>query len=387
LETLEKDKNLSKLLNTAFLVNIALSIEFEFGKKHKYRSFDFSKIKNRDDLVSTYLNQEIKKLEPEYPKARHYLSFLATKMNENEKGLNFELVDIKPYWSIVFSIIYFLCINIIGLFYFDLIDPILHVIQQFREFKFETDDIIWSVFVTYYLISRILLVTFFILFFINLWAFMFYTVALKTPAQRSFKKIKISLSDSFIDEDYLVLSPGLYFTTILIIGAFLFEGWVFFWYLFAALISFLLLPAIFRPQRTLNYENTYSIFLKPLWFSFIQILTFYIIIITIIFLFFDLEKYTFLFNNTNKLTLLYILLTNPIFIHFPLRLILYIEGNFPLRLRTFLNQVSGTLDIKDTNGNIIKKGIEGTGIMEKDGGQWRFRHQLIMDALISKRGE
>jgi hypothetical protein len=52
--------------------------------------------------------------------------------------------------------------------------------------------------------------------------------------------------------------------------------------------------------------------------------------------------------------------------HLCLRLILYSKNKIPLRYRTFLNKVSKT------------------GLMEKDGGQWRFRHQLIQDRFADQ---
>lgn len=54
---------------------------------------------------------------------------------------------------------------------------------------------------------------------------------------------------------------------------------------------------------------------------------------------------------------------NPIFQHACLRLVLWLEEAIPLKLVTFLDAVSVT------------------GLMIKDGGKWRFRHQLIHDSL------
>ena len=47
--------------------------------------------------------------------------------------------------------------------------------------------------------------------------------------------------------------------------------------------------------------------------------------------------------------------------HLAIRWILFIQGKAPLRYSRFLKKVAGT------------------GIMEQDGGEWRFRHQLIQD--------
>ena len=50
-----------------------------------------------------------------------------------------------------------------------------------------------------------------------------------------------------------------------------------------------------------------------------------------------------------------------------LRFFLYREGSMPLQYVTFLDTIA-----------------EQSGLMEKDGGQWRFRHQLIQDYLSER---
>lgn len=55
------------------------------------------------------------------------------------------------------------------------------------------------------------------------------------------------------------------------------------------------------------------------------------------------------------------LLTTPLLRHLILRLSLYCEGAIPLRFATFLDYAADA------------------GILEKDGGQWRFRHQNLQD--------
>ncbi len=80
----------------------------------------------------------------------------------------------------------------------------------------------------------------------------------------------------------------------------------------------------------------------------------------------------------NKLTLLQVfldtiyislpiaILTSPLYKHIILRTILYFKGLIPARFCPFLNEVSKT------------------NLMEKDGGQWRFRHQMIQEYLAKK---
>ncbi|MCB0522226.1 MAG: hypothetical protein KDD27_25000 [Saprospiraceae bacterium] len=59
-------------------------------------------------------------------------------------------------------------------------------------------------------------------------------------------------------------------------------------------------------------------------------------------------------------------LSSPVLQHFCLRWVLYREKSLPWKLVTFLDHIS-------TN----------TGLLLKDGGQWRFRHQLIHDHLAA----
>jgi hypothetical protein len=62
--------------------------------------------------------------------------------------------------------------------------------------------------------------------------------------------------------------------------------------------------------------------------------------------------------------LFFAVLTSPFSGHFCVRLSLYLEKVIPLKLVNFLDHVSAR-----------------TGLIIKDGGKWRFRHQLILDHL------
>jgi hypothetical protein len=62
-------------------------------------------------------------------------------------------------------------------------------------------------------------------------------------------------------------------------------------------------------------------------------------------------------------------LLSPLYRHSLLRVFLYLEQRLPLRLRHFLDKIAST------------------GLMERDGGQWRFRHQLIQDRFANKKSD
>lgn len=59
-------------------------------------------------------------------------------------------------------------------------------------------------------------------------------------------------------------------------------------------------------------------------------------------------------------------LVSPIFMHLCLRIILFFETVIPMKLVIFLDSVA-----------------DYTGLLTKNGGQWRFRHQLIHDSLAN----
>ena len=63
---------------------------------------------------------------------------------------------------------------------------------------------------------------------------------------------------------------------------------------------------------------------------------------------------------------------SPVYLHFCLRMVLWLEGVIPPRLVSFLD--SASFYQKDEKKNEV-------GLLLKDGGQWRFRHQLILDHL------
>ena len=123
-----------------------------------------------------------------------------------------------------------------------------------------------------------------------------------------------------------------------------------------------------RKQRYPRIQNPYRRFYASIWSTYFQ----YIAIIFILSIIFENKS-----NSIQSLirwalgaaifSLPLLLLTSSLYQHFILRLCLYIEGSLLFRFVTFLNYVS-------------KK----TGLLENDGGQWRFRHQLIQDTLIEK---
>ena len=125
-----------------------------------------------------------------------------------------------------------------------------------------------------------------------------------------------------------------------------------------------ILECFFITQRSPNIYKPYNRLISSLIFDFIKLS----LPITIIGLFLVLVIESFNFYSVIIIVLmgqclsLYVFIySSPLFKHLTVRIILFFQKKAPFHYRTFLNKVSKT------------------GLMEKDGGQWRFRHQLIQD--------
>ena len=118
-----------------------------------------------------------------------------------------------------------------------------------------------------------------------------------------------------------------------------------------------------------NLENPYQRitggFLTNLYFSFL--ITLLIIMGKMILEFYLQIENNDLYKRLNSILIAFLfipvttLLLTPLFRHFMLRMCLYIEDKMPLKYATFLNYAAEAR------------------ILEKDGGQWRFRHQNLQD--------
>ncbi|TAD96960.1 MAG: NACHT domain-containing protein [Bacteroidetes bacterium] len=288
-------------LKSAFEVHLSLNMA---------HTFDFSQL-TTENLVKAYLNQEIGKLEKEEPKAKHYLSFLATKMKENKKGIAFELVDMQSNWvnrekeqAINKFLDYLFKLNKKSLS-----EEIL---------KFEIQKFIWKDF----LLS--------IVSFLGVGIFFGFTIG---------TIITFSLKNGIILGIMLGFVGGLVS--------------IFFNLFFIAKQN----QKIYSPYKRLSAAFVSAITKQLVVF----------LITSLLYDFFYLDVSWSLY--TMMLGCSFLNVTQLIIIpHFFLNFILFKkDGNTPLSYNTFLNQVSQT------------------GIMEKDGGKWRFRHQLLMENLYKDK--
>jgi hypothetical protein len=126
-----------------------------------------------------------------------------------------------------------------------------------------------------------------------------------------------------------------------------------------------LIKSQFSPKSVPIITNAYARFFFAVRFNFIIFFIAFIFFIILIFIFLgdsvDLKTMTvFVFAVGVPISFLYSF--SAFFKHIALRIVLFVKGVLPLKLVAFLN---------DT--------LRYTGILEKDGGRWRFQHQLIQE--------
>ena len=331
LNRITENPSIAQKLKNAFEVYLAWNMA---------ESFDFAQL-NTENLVNAYLNQEIKKVEKEYPKARHYLSFLARKMKENKKGIVFELVDIAPSWCSTNYFVFFLITLILLL---------LCLLIYINRFSFKGIISVISIVGVLTVKKEVYQIK-------NLIRYDAPIINrnIKRNINHNFNFLSRNVFQKIIILVFLIFMPTFFCTR----NIYIYKIYQPYSRLFISIFNiFLILVSIFA--TILFYIYLILIYLNIKISSIYVIIPFLVVFIVV--------------TAMGSLVM---------FIHFILRFLLFLETKIPLRYRTFLNKVSGTPDIKDKKGNIIKKGIEGTGILEKDGGQWRFRHQLLQDALAS----
>lgn len=404
-------------LTTAFEIHLALVMS---------NTFDFSQL-STSSLVKAYIDQEIDKLALKQPKAKHYLSFLAGKMKEDKKGITFELIDMQPDWLnrfYKFKLLYALIITFFSypiLFmlnnasnttmsspYFYAISCIV-LFSSFILFKNNTHTnwnltkkiIVITLFITiififirqifYYgnlskmfssytsIIYPILIIIFFIIsvFFacyiivltITTNSFK-YVIRIKEIQVVYFKKFYARITMNFIK--YLPESIVIPFFAMF--ATFGFPPIVSFFdsNIFPLIISLVflgiplsilksLINSFFISKRNIITIKPYKRFYNQIWIDLIKVNVYTLLLVVSIPYYFNFFVGFFLFSCFSTS----VLITSPLFEHYLLRFLLFFESKTPLFYRRFLNKVSDT------------------GIMEKEGGQWRFRHQFIYDNIAN----
>lgn len=345
----------NKLLTNIFEVYLALSLGDIFKN-----DFEAEQLRTQN-LVDSYINEEVNKLNSDYPpqKTFRYLSFLATALSHTRKSITFNLIDIHGEWLKTKNYVLHLVIILLafGLLTFGVNQVVnglaawamTYVFRAYVSDKYALNKITVrskKVFHTKRFLS----------------AFLYWTFMFSCPLFWTFRlqEVRPYLNNLEGWRMFLV-TLALYIVPLVYIFL------IFFMFLYA--FKPVDLPKIKRPYRTLSSDFLYDL-------TVVQTTLFVFSILHIYFYgnySLDVVKIVSVFSIGVLITLF----ISPLFPHFIVRFFLYIEGDIPLRYVTFLNKVCG----RDRG---IKKGTLSTGLMEKDGGEWRFRHQLIQDRLSGK---
>lgn len=102
LKSLNNEPSLQQALDTAFYVHVALAL---YAKSWEYNLASFkneNKEKLQRTLIKSYLDQELQLLvdctKYSFDEAKRWLSWLAYSLEVNRKGLAFEFADLQPSW-------------------------------------------------------------------------------------------------------------------------------------------------------------------------------------------------------------------------------------------------------------------------------------------------
>jgi len=368
LKILENDENdkLLKVLRTPFYFTTALEVFDKQIFEDIYLPKNVRDLKNylRRNFIGKKLNKTLNPHEFDEEKTKKWLKHLAKLIN-SKKLITFELADLQPSdiaekWKfgliygavtgLFFSLVSIISIGLVAGLFLGLVVGVVFSLGLVL-----IDDLIGGLFGSF--VGR-------------LTAKLFYDI----------REIK---TEDIISLDFLKLSDWNYWKEVL------------FFSLIYGLVSILFLNLIVKLDVSLtvslgltsvsiliigfdelksikgfsNLENPYQRikggFLTNLYFSFLLIL---ILIMGKTFLeFYPKNETNGLTNSLNLLVTMFLylpgltLLYRPLFRHFVLRLCLYIEDKMPLNYVAFLNYAAEAR------------------ILEKDGGQWRFRHQNLQD--------
>jgi len=352
LKNFQHEPDLLQEIRTAFQVHTSLSL---LSKSPSMRIVP-------KQLVPDYVARELSNIPIEHSEqARIYLRQLARTMNINKQGVTFELSAMQPSWLSqpqqyvkLRKWLMTFCGGLFGLILGVVFDNYDKLIMMFC----------WGMFVTYFILLKIPLdekiecreivelhplknSTFSVMFvlgvgFLLLWRFSDFILKLFEGAV---ERLELKVVNDFING---IGKGGLMVTAFFI--------YLIIHYIISNSFKTKKYPRIYRPYTRL-LASFFLVF-------FIELMACGGAVFFYVTRFLSLESiydwYMFslitiplaIINTTNK---------NAMARHIILRILLAREKKLPFRLRSFLNHVSAT------------------GIMEKDGGQWRFRHKLIQD--------
>ena len=332
LKTFAINPELVLLLTTTFYVQLALNIVDE-------DDFDIEMLSSHRNLLKSYINLQLKKLASITPisQSYHWLGWLAKQLLDDKRGISFELTDMQPTWlhrPWLFSIFRFIITA----------TPIALLIEGFFNDTIAM-FLMLLLFVNAFLNKSIKPIEILELHFspINLKTFLTYLIGTSL--------LTLAFAIIFLKETT--------FTESLKFSTFLCSGFLVLQIVSTHFFKFKRLVVLNTPYRRFNsiWKYLFSSWISSsLFFLFINRPTFESPIAW--------DAFPFDIYVGFYIVLLVFLWYSSLFLHLQLRLFLAIEKKTPLRLIRFLDVVA-----------------QQTGLMEKDGGQWRFRHLLIQQML------
>jgi DNA polymerase III delta prime subunit len=327
IKVIEEEVNVPAILTSAFNVQITLSLMTDL-------QIDPRRFKSQKDLVMCYLEKQIQSTSNHHnvTDSRRWLQFLAMKIEQSDKKSNFELTDIKLEWT-SYTLILRLVHGVI-------ISAALNLFST--AIGFSLGHYVIYVSIIFFLLGATTLPD---------------SIDTENRFSLNFEKFSFKL---FIKSALEVGAPFLLFVIIGVANLKTLQVFIFPW----LLITFLLtLHTQSRKGRVGKpYQKLLDIYLS-------DIMNFLSIGVVII-----IGRLTLQNNNPSELINLAIKLIIAFFFlasvvslilrHLLFRFDLFLSKKLPLRLVTFLNLHSST-----------------SGLLERIGGTWRFRHQLIQECL------
>lgn len=414
LKQIKANPKLLELLDVCFFVHISLKLVY---------NTDLTNINSQNKLVEQYIASALETSSVGLKKNKKRIKFLAENLEVNNKGKTFELTDLQPNWlnskllyNVSLSIIIGLFSSIVaGLMQWSNNETISFliigiIIIVFSRLKFgSTIGALVSLF--YGLILSLINFLIFkdfgyaqgmlvfggIALFLNL----NYKTKPRVKLHISPKEIQtISLRNftirKFLAEWYKTIIPSIKYGAFLglILGVLaviskIEDGVSYFmlpvYFIAGVLIGiiglisnagivgfFTSLKDFGTPFQSSRKPKTYKPYQRLFAPFFFEIAKWLFIWITLTFIYFWIYEKS--IPDTNSLivatatALLLTVISNPLFLHFLLRFLLFLEGNLPLGLVNYLNSIT-----------------EKTQLIDKVGGEWSFKHQIIMDKFKSEK--
>jgi hypothetical protein len=377
---LEKYPHFKAALNTAFFVHIALGL-YAIGRPKDDFFKVFSAKAQQDQLIATYLQQQLNLLDKPTHKSRRWLGWLSSGLQRSKKGVSFELADLQISWlgeSKLLSWIYWLSYGLgfgiivglpFGLTTGILYGPLPGLLAGLAVLILGVLFVGLGEGITEGIQDQVFLSTP-ILYYPDI---IFYDFKNLTPS----KLLKDSLFSGLLFGTLAgtlswLIAGGIIF----IVNGSLKDSIIGFQFGLTLGIFFGIIRGFFAIITEIKHFAKVEKIYQRLTTDLLHLAIQFSIIVVLGLITIKLQTWSDFLEDYNyfktfligtAIGLVSSFFVSNLYNYTILHLIFVYYDVIPLRLVPFLNQVA-----------------DKTGLMEKDGGQWRFRHQLIQDALAKE---